>query len=235
MYCVPLLLSTLSSSLSSLFLLYYRDSMQGFHEPQSADRTVPDASMVPVLLPAMARLGVPVLVFGACFLILVWAVTFLTSPDRFPVHTGDAIVRLQDLESRVQLLKSQKATLEKTRQQLQTTEKAPVLTQVASLSQATVPLGDVLLSIEEARSSLSHAPNALITLPRMEYADGTLTLGGDVRDASGRSMQILAEFVDSLRMVLAVVSVSEPEYVTRPRAEGGSISPFILILTLRRA
>jgi hypothetical protein len=207
----------------------------GFHEPQLADRTVPDTSMVPVLLPAMARLGVPVLVFGVLFLFLVWALTLLTSPDRFPVHTGDAVVRLQDLESRAQLLETQKATLEKTRQQLQTKEKAPVLMQVASLSHATVPLGDVLLSIEEARSSLSHAPNALITLPRMEYVDGTLILGGDVLDASGRSMQILAEFVDSLRMVSAVVSVSEPEYVTHPRAEGGSVSPFILTLTLRSA
>lgn len=229
------LLFTLSSSLSSFFLLYYRDCMQGFHEPSSADSAPHDVPQESVLLPAMARLGVPVLVFGACFLLLVWAVTFLTSPDRFPVHTGDAIVRLQDLESRVQFLESQKATLEKTRQQLQMTEKAPVLMRVASLRRAIVPLGDVLLSIEEARSSLSHAPNALISLPRMEYADGTLTLGGDVRDASGRSMQILAQFVDSLRMISAVASVSEPEYVTQPRAEGGSVSPFILTLTLRRA
>lgn len=208
--------------------------LSGFREPESADGTLHKEPQESVLVPAMARLGVPVCIFGVLFLLCVWGITFLTSPDRFPVHTGDATVRLKDLESRIQLLTEQKVNLEHARQKLQTKEKAPVLLQAMSLSDTVVPVGDIFLSLEEARSRFSRAPDALITLPRIEYANGTLVLGGDVTDISGRSMQILADFVDSVRSIPGVISVSEPEYVSHPRASGGFVSPFTLTLTLRR-
>lgn len=203
--------------------------MQGFDEPQSADANQQEVSPTSVLVPAMARLGFPVLLFGIVFLLLVWVMTLLTSPDRFPVHTGDTIVRLQDLESRAQLLREQTIALGESRQRLKLEEKAPILTRIRSIRTLVVPLGDVLLSLEDVRRAYP------ITLPRIEYRVGTLLIAGEVRDPSSRSMQMLAQFVDDLRDIPSVVSVTEPEYVSHSSSDGGTFSPFILTLTLRRA
>jgi hypothetical protein len=196
-------------------------------EPKTAPQT--DAA---VLLPALSKLGVPVGIFGAAFFVIAVVITLLFSPDRFPVRAGDKTVRLYDLESEERALKSRKAELLETRQKILGSSEATILRQVEKLRADITPVGTVLLGIETVRASFKAAGNDPISIPQVNF-DGThLTIGGEVRDSSGRSMQVLASFVDELRALGAVTSVSEPEYKTNTLPDGTTVSPFTITLTL---
>jgi hypothetical protein len=109
---------------------------------------------------------------------------------------------------------------------------APVLRQVEKLRGETSPIGAAMLAIEDIRKSFKTPNSDPISLPGVQYdhEKNALTIEGDVRDPSGRSMQILATFVDELRAHAIFESVSEPEYESEPLKEGGTRSPFILTL-----
>ncbi|MDD5055156.1 MAG: hypothetical protein PHZ00_02710, partial [Candidatus Peribacteraceae bacterium] len=182
--------------------------------------------------PALSRLGLSFFVFGAVFLGLMIGVTALVSPDRFPVHLRDRTVRLADLTAEQEKLTQEHATLLAARATLEERVQAPVLRQVQSLRHGADPLGAALLAIDDVRTGL----DAAISLPQVSFvaAAGTLKLGGEVRDPQGRSVQLLASFVDGLRALPLVASVTEPEYRVDPIPSGGTASPFILSITLHR-
>lgn len=183
-----------------------------------------------VLLPAIARMGMSVFVFGAVFLVFMFIVSALVSPDRFPVRINDRTVRLQDLMGEQEKLSDEHAMLLAARAQIGERVQAPVLRQVETLRQGTKPLGAALLGIDEVRVGFDTA----ISLPHVTFdvTGGTLRLGGDVRDPQGRSVQLLASFVDGLRAVPLIASVTEPEYRADPLSSGGTVSSFTLSITL---
>jgi hypothetical protein len=59
-------------------------------------------------------------------------------------------------------------------------------------------------------------------------------IGGEVRDPQGRSVQLLGSFVDGLRGIPLIQSVTEPEYRSDPVPSGGTVSPFTLSLIFHR-
>jgi glycerate-2-kinase len=75
-----------------------------------------------------------------------------------------------------------------------------------------------------------------ISLPTVQVSGsgGLITVGGEVHDKSGRSMQLLASFVDGLRGIRMFEHVSEPEYRETSGNDGSSSSPFTLTITLAR-
>lgn len=202
-----------------------------FNEPKQAEEFAQTKSGS-VLMPAIARLGVPVGVFGLSFFVITVLLTLLLSPDRFPVRVGDKTVRLYDLETEEKSLKAKQADLLEERQKILADSEAPVLHQVEKLRSSILPVGSAMLSIEDVRRSFRAGTSDPISFPGVMFdaTANTLTLVGEVRDAGGRSMQILASLVDELRVIAAFESVSEPEYVSELLAGGGTVSRFSITL-----
>lgn len=204
-------------------------------EPKPAEKTV-DTKDGAVLVPAIARLGLPVGIFGATFFLIALSLTMLFSPDRFPVRVGDKTVRLHELESEEKGLQNKKAELTEERRRILADSDAPVLHQVERLRSEMSPVGSAMLSVEDVRRSFRSPSADPISLPGV-FFDGTanaLVLDGEIRDTGGRSMQLLATFVDELRAIPDFVSVSEPEYTSEPLPGGGSLSKFTLTLRFHR-
>lgn len=223
----------LSATLAALGLFCYNIVMASNSsvQPKSAP-TNTDPKDTPVLLPAIARLGVPVGIFGGTFFVIAVILTMLFSPDRFPVRVGDKTVRLHELEAEEKSLIVKKADLMEERKKILADSDAPVLHQVEKLRALTSPVGAALLSVEDVRRSFRIGDADPISLPDIAFSSETnaITLSGDVRDAGGRSMQILASFVDELRAIESFESVSEPEYKSEPLPDGGTSSHFSLTL-----
>jgi len=194
-----------------------------------------------VLLPVLERLGLPVLIFGTVFLLLSLLLTFIVSPDRFPVRMGDKIVRLSDLQAEEYSLKVLQAELLQKRENMLKDSRTPILEQVQKLRAGFDSIGQVLLDIEDVRKSFSLGEIDPISLPIMTF-DGEkhqLTLGGEVTDPHGRSVSILSSFVDGLRKLPILQTASgrtpvsdPPEYKALPRDDGGTVSPFTIVITL---
>ena len=189
-----------------------------------------------VLLSAIARLGLPLFLFGSAFFLLTIALVLLATPDRFPVHIGDRSVRLSDLESEQKKLLREQVDLEsRTGSPLES--RAPVLHQVAQLRRRSIPVGSVLLEIDVLRASFISGDIDPISLSKIDvFGSGTtIRLTGEVHAQRGQSVQILASFVDGLRAFALVDSVSEPEYTEQPRADGTGSAPFSFLLSLKHA
>lgn len=187
----------------------------------------------PVLVSAIRRMGLPLFIFGSIFFLISVALQFIVSPDRFPVRMGDKTVPLIELEEEEKRLRSRQAELLETRARILASSNAPVLLRVERLREDILPVGAALLAVEDMRSSFGTGGADPIALARIDFAEEKIVLGGDVRDTAGRSIQILASFVDGLRTIPFLSSVSEPEYRADPLDGGGTIAPFSLTLTLR--
>ncbi len=188
-----------------------------------------------VLLPAMERLGIPVFLFGVVFLLAMFLLTLVVRPDRFPVRVGDKVLRLSDLAEEQRILLSQKVDLEVRADPL-SAARAPVLRQVTDLRRSFSPVGRVLLSIDDVRAAFTTKESDPISLPSVSVSGSgsVIVLGGEVRGQGG-SMQILASFIDGLRAISVVESVTEPEYKEYHNTDGTVSSPFSITLTLRHA
>lgn len=188
-----------------------------------------------VLLPALSRLGVPVFIFGAVFLVLAFVLTILVSPDRFPVRVGDKIVRLSELQAEESELKRRQGDLLAVREKLLANSDAPVLRQAQLIRGGFNDPGAVLLELERVRKSFTVGDNDPVSLPRIEFdaEKNMFLLGGSVTDPNRRSIQILAAFVDALRRIPGLERVSEPDYAETDGPGGSSVTPFAITLTLQ--
>jgi len=201
----------------------------------SIGNTGSDAAVSRPFSAAVRDLGLPVFLFGVVFLLLTLGVTAVLSPDRFPVRTAGSVVRLSELTGEHSRLTAEKQTLEEERDTLlQSQDDAPVLQLVRERRDAMIPVGSVLLGVEAARASFVVRDIDPITLPVVSYDGSThvLTLGGTVRDPAGGSSHLLSMFVDQLRALPFVTSVSEPEYIQRENPDGIPETPFTLTLRL---
>jgi hypothetical protein len=216
--------------------------MRGTNEQKQAFATSKDgkrpfsSNSIGVLLPALERLGLPLCIFGVVFLCATFFLTVLLTPDRFPVRIGERVIRVQDLESEEKFLASKQAKLLMLRAKLSEESRSSMLHDVEKLKADILPWGRALLSIDEVRRSFATAGSDPISLPVVEVrgAEGKILLGGEVRDASGRSIQLLASFVDGLRKDPLFQSVSEPEYQQVLEPNGTSVSSFSITLLLKR-
>lgn len=212
--------------------------MQGFLQPKQADSTptspAGEVRSSGVLLPAISHLGLPAAVFGGVFLVLTVVLIALTSPDRFPVRIGDKIVRLSTLEAEAQSLHERETAIQREREALKNESSAPVLHDVLRLREDMYPVGRALLAIDGVRRGFATAAADPISLPTVliSGSGGMITLGGEVRDENGRSMQLLASFVDGLRALPMAKTVTEPEYREIGTQDGVSVSPFRITITL---
>lgn len=203
--------------------------MSGISEPTQAPSNASKGDTSPVLLPAIAKLGLPMLIFGVVFIILAWVLTMLVSPDRFPVRVGESIVRLADLQSEERRLKSKQAELLDERKEILENTDAPVLRQVEQRRAGTISIGGILQAVNDTRATFKLGASDPIAIPGVYFdlSHRKLTISGTVTDPGNRSIQILASFVDGLRKIPGVAAVSEPEYAAQE-----SVAPFSITLTL---
>lgn len=182
---------------------------------------------------ATRRMGLPLFIFGSIFFLISLALQSIVSPDRFPVRMGEKTVRLIELYEEEKRLRQQHAEITETRARILASSNAPVLLQVERLREGIFPIGVALLATEDMRRSFDIGDRYPVSISHVDYEEGAIVIGGDVRDSDGRSIQILASFVDSLRTIPFFSSVSEPEYRADSLEGGGTIAPFSLTLTLR--
>ncbi len=203
---------------------------------KSTETVQDDSTPGRVLLAAIERLSLPAFLFGVVFLCTMMIVTFILTPDRFPVRIGDRVVRLIDLEAEQGKLLLEKADLQAKEIDIVGT-KTPALYLLASVRPKIVPVGTVLLAIEHVRTRFKTETVDPISFPQISVGgSGTvIKVGGAVRDMGGSTMRTLASFVDQLRAIPMVESVSEPEYSERKDGDGTSISPFSLTIILQHA
>lgn len=183
---------------------------------------------------AIDRMAVPVFVFGLVFAGAMMALMYLASPDRFPVSIGDKVIKLQDLADEEKTLKARENALLDARKELDEQVPTPVLREIQDLRAQNADVGHALKAVEEVRKSFALAGDSPVVLQRVWYnrAEGRLAIAGEVRDPAGRSMHILASFVDNLRSSKAFQKVSEPEYQQAQTADGLVTSPFSISLSL---
>lgn len=185
-----------------------------------------------VLTTSISRLGLPLSIFGVSLLLLTLVLRLLLSPDRFPVRIGERVVRLSELTAEEARLRTKHAELLKTREALFDEKSVPILVRTEKLRTTALPIGPVLLRIDDIRRSFNSPGREPLSLPRLTFdsTSGILTLGGEMRDPGGRSIPLLASFVDALRKIPLLSSVSEPEYTQKTTAEGLTYTPFTLQL-----
>lgn len=211
--------------------------------PPSAETPQASPQQEKLVLTALSRLGIPVLIFGVLFFALSMALTYLVSPDRFPVRVGDRVVRLSQLEAEERDLEQKKVKLLEAREELLRNSDATVLTQVEKLRAEGDDVGRILLKINAVRRTFITGDIDPIRIPLIEYDHDThvLTIGGEVTDPASRSVSILSRFVDALREIPDLAStekqtVSDPEeYAQKDLPDGGSVSPFTIRITLQHA
>ncbi|MEQ1849598.1 MAG: hypothetical protein ABL890_03345 [Candidatus Peribacteraceae bacterium] len=197
--------------------------------------SLPEAAVAPTkagFLPVLERLGLPTFLFGIVFLLLTTGVTFLLTPDRFPVHVGGKVIRLADLAAEEQRLQDELDQLNQNREELvKSQDNAPILSQVYARRAEMLPIGTTLLSVESLRSSFRTTTIDPIAIPGVTFDSVTrsLVLRGRVTDPTGGSNHILASFVDGLRTLTTVSTVSEPEYIQEQTPEGMS-TPFTITI-----
>ena len=191
----------------------------------------------PSLLSAsVKRLAVPVFVFGTVFASAMFVMTALASPDRFPVRIEDKVVPLGALADEERSLKTQEQSLTQDRKALDAQVPFPVLGQVAALRSDGAHVGRALLTVDTVRKSFALSGDGPVHIQKVWFslAEERLSIAGEVRDPTDRSIQVLAAFVDNLRSFPIFASVSEPEYVRNHDADGAAVSPFTISLSLRR-
>ncbi|MSR67247.1 hypothetical protein EXS65_00245 [Candidatus Peribacteria bacterium] len=196
-----------------------------------------DSTPSKVLLAAIERLSLPALLFGIVFFVTMIAVTIVLTPDRFPVRIGDRVVRLIDLEAEQEKLLLEKADLQAKHIDV-VDAKTPALHLLGSLKPRNVSVGTVLLAIESVRTRFKTDSVDPISLPQISVSgSGTvIKIAGEVRDIGGSTMRTLASFVDQLRAIPLVSSVSEPEYVERKETDDSTtVSPFSMTIILHDA
>ena len=183
---------------------------------------------------AVERLALPAFIFSAIFLTGVLTLTVLFDPGRYPVRVGNSVVRLRDLATEHAALLTREAELAKEEQSLDELTPTPTLTMLRQLRAERAPSYEAIVAVERARRTFSLASGNPITLAKAALSDDkTLTITGDVADQAGRTMQLLAAFVDRLRDQKVFVTVSEPEYRDELDGSGMPRSPFVITLTLR--
>jgi hypothetical protein len=196
----------------------------------TGDQAKPNLSTA--LVPALERVGPSILLFGGVFLTLTLLITGFLQPDRFPVHVGGKVIRLSDLAEEEKRLQDEHNALTLRRDELlQSQNTAPVLSQVYERRASMLPIGAVLLHVESLRASFRTSRIDPIAIPGVVFdgAAGTLVLTGMVTDATGGSNHILASFVDGLRALPALSSVSEPEYI-QEQTLNGLRTPFTITI-----
>jgi hypothetical protein len=212
--------------------------MNGLIEPKQSAINTKEATgdslrPVRVLLPAIEKLGLPVFLFGVVFVLGTLLLRVLITPDRFPVRIGDRVVPVGELEQTEKTLMIRQAELQDTRAKLDQESRSPILHEVAKIRNDILPVGSVLLSVDQVRRSFGSDTTDPISLPGVEMSggDGKIMISGEVRDLNGRSRDILTRFIDGLRA--AGLTVSEPEYLQNTAPDGSSVSPFTISINLK--
>ena len=178
---------------------------------------------------------VPALIFASFLLAGSAVLTFLFDPGRYPVHVGSSVIRLQDLQSEYDALLAHEQELIRQEASLDELTPTPTLDALRMLRNERAPYFEAIVAAERARGTFALSSGNPVVFDRVVLSeDSTLKLDGSVRDQSGRTMQLLASFIDRLREQSVFASVSEPEYRELINPDGIPTSPFSLLLTLKR-
>lgn len=176
----------------------------------------------------LGRLGAPACIFSGTLFALVLLLSIIMAPERFPIHLQGNVVQIKELKTEVRRLKTLEASLREQRLHMKSDDASVLSSALATAKASILPVGRIFMEVERTRAMFGDA----IALPHVVWTGNikTLVIGGVLKDPNGRSIQLLAAFVDGLRAIEGVVSVSEPEYTTSREPSGVSTTPFQLTI-----
>jgi hypothetical protein len=192
----------------------------------------PDSS---IFLSGLSRLGVPFFCFSLTFFCASIVVTFLLNPDRFPVHIDQRFVTIHALSMEEQSLLQEEQSLLLKKDSFYLESRAPRLAQVRALRSTHPSLGTLFRSLDTVRASFMNGEVSSVLFSDISFdaMSRSLTVKGTIRISSVPVTQLLASFVDALRLALPAYSVLEPEY---PPSSFDDISfPFEMTIILPHA
>lgn len=174
----------------------------------------------------------PFLTFAIVFFLGTLLLGRIVDPGRFPVRIGSEVLKVSDIEAQKETLLERQEELAANRDELTNLVSTPVYDAFQDLKDGHASLAPAFSALIEAAFAFEDADgSAAIDLTAITLEGETFRVEGVVSSIDGRSIPILASFVDALRESEAYASVSEPEYVRIDR-DHGSVSPFSLTLSL---
>lgn len=175
-------------------------------------------------------LGVPFLIFAAAFLIGTILLAIILTPGRFPVRTGATFVRFADLRAEQKALEEKYRSLKAEQDRVSSLTPTPTLNMIHDIRAAAHnrQLGMGIAALTDAVASF----NTSIEIDFFHAKDGQISISGKARDGNGRSIPLLASFIDRLRSDRHFKDVSEPEYSQIRDGEGRVYSPFAIEILL---
>lgn len=178
----------------------------------------------------VVRWAVSILFFGCTALLLTFVVVVLTRPGRYPVTLGDSLLRLKEIDTAVTELRAEEQRLLSASEELRHRTPTPTVKQLDTFSASRTDVGTFLRDLVR---SLHTSHGVDVTLTSILLQDkATVELHGEV-NAGGKSLRVVADFIDALRSSPTILHVMEPEYILATAKDGSSFAPLTLLLTLR--
>ncbi len=174
-------------------------------------------------------LAMPFLLFSTVFLLGCIAMLLILTPGRFPVQAGDKLVQFSDITAERDGLKAEHTDLLSEANRVASITPTPVLNLIHGQGVMTnIHSARAMSAIETAVLNFSSVGTRSVIVEFVHMDAKSISLSGKVYDNEGRSVQLLASFVDRIRDSKLFTSVSEPEYKQLRDSNGAPYSPFAI-------
>ncbi len=176
-------------------------------------------------------LRVPFFLFAFTLFIGSVLLLIVLTPSRFPVQTGERMVRFGDVTAERDALRAEQAKLLDEQSRIASLTPTPTLNLIhgsrafaaQQVATATAEFSDIAATFDTA-----------LQIDFLRVHASALSVSGMIRSDQGRSIALLASFVDRLRESPFFTSVSEPEYRQTRTQDGHLVAPFAINITLKQ-
>lgn len=188
-------------------------------------------------IPAVAILhrgAVPLFLFSFVLLTLLVLSNMYVLPGLTSVDIGGKERDAVQLQSYYDSLLQQIVKQEKERDMLVLPMEDSAYRHLVEQKNAAFPLLSLRASLEQTAKQISHEGKNVVHIDSIRYvpAKKRAELIGDVRNVGPRSMTVLAQLVEELRMQPFVADIVSPRFQRRDDPVLGMYSPFTLVISL---
>lgn len=198
-----------------------------------SDQTASPPAFGASLRASVERVSQPLLWFAGALCILLGFSWLFLLPEVTSVEVSGQRQSSRELVALHAGLQAQLAQVELRRDELLLPVTDPLFLGLRAMKLRAPSLVD-LRSMIVQRAKEDGGPDGTIALEeiQMDASADTLTVAGDVRGVGPRSMTVLAQFVENLRHLPFVSSLTPPVFVRMEDEKIGQHSPFTMTITL---
>lgn len=187
----------------------------------------------PSLETILARVAFPFLLFSLVLVSLLSLSWLLLLPRYTSIDVGGKLRSADGIRQYTSKLTAQIATKEEERQQLVLAVHDPQYDALKKERTSRLSLDDVRTELLQLAKAVTGKDDVVhIGALAEDSATQTITLRGDIRNVSTRSMTVLAQFADALKKLSFVSTATTPAFTREEEKTIGLTSPFTITLTL---